>query len=124
MAGKRPVFTKNFSGNLTTIEVFLGSDGRRRFAHLLDRLFDDIIPTLCRFPRSGRSFLERAVHSAKTEALAKELGRMLRPDDDLREYIMDEYLILYLVRRNEVVFLSIKHHRQLSFDLTQFWLEE
>ncbi|HSE60392.1 MAG TPA: type II toxin-antitoxin system RelE/ParE family toxin [Nitrospiraceae bacterium] len=124
MAGKRPVFTENFSGNLTVIEVFLGPGGRRRFTRLLDRLFDDLVPTICRFPHSGRSFLDRAIQSAKAETLAEALRRMLRPGDDLREYIMDEYLILYLVRRNEVVFLSIKHHRQLSFDLAQFWLDE
>ncbi|CAI4032853.1 Type II toxin-antitoxin system RelE/ParE family toxin [Nitrospira tepida] len=124
MAGKRPVFAENFSANLTAIEVFLGPDGRRRFTRLLDRLFDDIIPTLCRFPRSGCSFLERTVQSTKAETLVKDLRRMLRPGDDLREYVMDDYLILYLVRRNEVIFLSIKHHRQLSFDLAQFWLEE
>ncbi|MGE3152640.1 MAG: hypothetical protein AB7G48_05930 [Nitrospiraceae bacterium] len=57
MAGKRPVFTEHFSANITVIEVFLGPSGRRRFARLLDHLFDDVIPTLCRFPRSGRSFL-------------------------------------------------------------------
>lgn len=124
MAGKRPVFAENFSGNLTAIEVFLGLGGRRRFKHLSDRLFDDLVPTICRFPRSGRSFLDRAIQSTKAETLAEALRRMLGPGDDLREYIMDEYLILYLVRRNEVVFLSIKHHRQLSFDLAQFWLEE
>jgi hypothetical protein len=43
------------------------------------------------------------------------------PGDDLREFILDEYLLLYLVRRNQVIFLSIKQHRQLSFDLHRFW---
>jgi hypothetical protein len=32
-------------------------------------------------------------------------------------------LILYVVRDKRVVFLSIKHHRQLSFDLKHFWQE-
>ncbi|MGE3152641.1 MAG: hypothetical protein AB7G48_05925 [Nitrospiraceae bacterium] len=56
--------------------------------------------------------------------MAHDLSRLLQPGDNLREYIMDDYLILYLVRRHELVFLSMKHHRQLSFDLAQFWLEE
>jgi hypothetical protein len=113
MAGKRPVFTENFSGNLTAIEVFLGSDGRRRFTRLLDRLFQDVIPTLCRFPRSGRSFLDRAVQSSKAETLANDLSRMLQPGDDLREYIMDEYLILYLVRRNEAPSATLVRSRAI-----------
>jgi hypothetical protein len=37
---------------------------------------------------------------------------------------MDDYLVLYLVRRHQVIFLAVKHHRQLSFDLTRFWVEE
>jgi hypothetical protein len=34
---------------------------------------------------------------------------------------MDDYLLLYLVRGRQIVFLWIKHHRQLSFDLQGFW---
>ena len=47
----------------------------------------------------------------------------LAKSDDLREYIVDDYLLLYLLRGNQLVFLSIKHHRQLSFDLKRFWQE-
>ena len=36
---------------------------------------------------------------------------------------MDDYLVLYLIRGDRVVFLSIKHHRQLSFDLKGFLQE-
>lgn len=35
--------------------------------------------------------------------------------------ILDEYLLLYFIRKNQAIFLSIKHHRQLSFDLHRFW---
>lgn len=122
MAEKRPVFTENFSANLTDIEAFLGSEGRAAYKRLLNRLFTESIPTLCKFPQSGRSFLNHAIKSTKAETLTKDLRRLLGKDDEVREYIMDEHLILYLVRRNKVVFLSLKHHRQLSFDLKQFWL--
>ena len=124
MAGKQPRFTENFSTNLTAIEEFLGSHGGRALHRFLDRLFDDVIPTLCRFPQSGRSFLTRAVRSAKANARAKELSKFLTKGDDLREFVMDDYLVLYLVRRGQVVFLAVKHHRQLSFDLKGFWSNE
>ncbi|MEJ2231549.1 MAG: hypothetical protein P8X46_10265 [Nitrospirales bacterium] len=55
--------------------------------------------------------------------MAKQLRTRLNRDDDLREFIVDEYLVLYLHRGNHLVFLSVKHHRQLSFDLKRFWQE-
>jgi plasmid stabilization system protein ParE len=124
MAGKRPRFTENFSTNLTAIEEFLGSHGGRALHRFLNRLFDDVIPTLCRFPESGRSFLTRAVRSTKANARAKALRKLLMKGDDLREFVMDDYLVLYLVRRGQVIFLTVKHHRQLSFDLKGFWSNE
>jgi plasmid stabilization system protein ParE len=124
MAGKQPRFTENFSTNLTAIEEFLGSHGKRALHRFLDRLFDDVIPTLCRFPQSGRSFLDHAVRSTKANARAKELRKFLTKGDDLREFVMDDYLVLYLVRRGQVIFLAVKHHRQLSFDLKGFWNNE
>lgn len=124
MAGKRPRFTENFSANLTAIEEFVAPHSRMAFHRFLDRLFDDVIPTLCRFPQSGRSFLTRAVKSTKATALTKGLRKFLNKGDDLREFVMDDYLVLYLVRRHQVIFLAVKHHRQLSFDLTRFWIEE
>jgi hypothetical protein len=124
MAGRLPVFTENFSANLTAIEIFLEPGGHPAFQRLLDRLFDEIIPTVCRFPQSGRSFLNRAIKSAKAKALTKELRRLLKKNDDLRECLMGDYLVLYLVRPNRIVFLAVKHHRQLSFDLKDFWEEE
>lgn len=124
MAGKQPRFTENFSTNLTAIEEFLGTHGGRALHRFLDRLFDDVIPALCRFPQAGRSFLAHPIKSAKAKTLTKELRRLLGKGDDLREFVMDDYLVLCLVRRSQVIFLSVKHHRQLSFDLKGFWSNE
>ena len=123
MAAKRPIFTENFSVNLSTIQTFLGERGTDSYRRLLDRLYDDIIPILCRFPQAGWSFLAHAVRSTKGKTLAAKLRKRLHPSDDLREFIVDDYLVLYLVRGGRVLVLSIKHHRQLSFDLKRFWIE-
>ena len=40
---------------------------------------------------------------------------------EIREYITGEYLLLYLVGDSTVSLLSIRHHRQLSFDLRAHW---
>ena len=41
---------------------------------------------------------------------------------EIREYIADEYLLLYAARDAVVFLLAIRHHRQLSFDLRVHWL--
>jgi len=124
MAGKRPRFTENFSANLTAIKEFVAPHSQMAFHRFLDRLFDDVIPTLCRFPQSGRAFLSHAVKSTKANARTKDLRKFLNKGDDLREFVMDDYLVLYLVHQGQMIFLAVKHHRQLSFDLKRFWREE
>ncbi len=123
MAAKRPLFTENFSSNLVAIEAFLGVDGASYFSKFFDRLVDEIVPLACRFPLSGRSFLDRSVHSIQSQGLVERLTGRLQDGDDIRELIVDEFLLLYLVRGDRLVFLSIKHHRQLSYDLKTFWRE-
>lgn len=123
MAARRrtPIFTENFTRNLDAIHLFLEPDGSVAFQHLLGRLFDDMIPTLCQFPQSGRLFLKHPIHSKEAQQLFRKLKTSLKRNDDLREFVVDDYLILYLLRKNQVIFLSIKHHRLLSFDLRRFW---
>jgi plasmid stabilization system protein ParE len=123
MAAKRPAFTENFARNLDEIRDFLGPSGAGAFEQLRKRLFGDIVPTLSRFPQAGRSFLSHSVRSRAARALVRKLRSRLTEGDDLREMILQDYVALYLVRRDRVVFLSIKHHRQLSFDLGRFWQE-
>ncbi len=119
--GIKPVFTLNFSANLSDIKTFLGEAGAPTFDRLFDHLVKDLVPMLCRFPLSGRSFLHRTIHSNEAQALVQKLQDKMRPGDDLREFIADDYLILCMVRGKRIVFLSIRHHRQLTFDLKRFW---
>ena len=121
MAASRPLFTRNFSSNLTDIQDFLGTEGAAYFAGFFERFVDEVVPNACRFPRSGRSFLERAIRSREAERLVERLSEQLRKNDELRELIVDDFLVLYLVRGERIVFLSIKQHRQLSYDLKAFW---
>ncbi len=123
MAAKRPLFTENFSSNLADIESFLGADGAGYFAKFFDRFVEEVVANACRFPLSGRSFLERSIYTTQAEQLAERLKLRLQDDDHIRELIVDDFLILYLVRADRIVFLSIKHHRQLSYDLKTLWRE-
>ncbi len=120
-ARTRPLFTENFAANLESVRLFLEPEGRSAFRRLLGRLFDDIVPTLGRFPQSGRSFLAHAVQSLEAQALLERLRAVLRKGDDLREFVVDDYIILYLIRGRRLYFLALKHHRQLSFDFRRLW---
>jgi len=122
MAGRSKLFfTENFTANLDEIQSFLSVEGRLAFQRLLNRLFDDICPQISRFPLSGRAFLGHHAGSAEGEKLFQRVRERLRAGDDLREFVVDDYVVLYLVRRTRIYFMAIKHHRQLSFDLRHFW---
>lgn len=122
MAGSsRLLFTDNFARNLDAVESFLSVEGRPLFQRLLDRLFDDVCPQLARFPKSGRLFLEHQIGSTEARDLIERLKYKLRIGDELREFVVDAFIVLYLIRGNRVYFLAIKHHRQLSYDLLRFW---
>ncbi|MBI3804972.1 MAG: type II toxin-antitoxin system RelE/ParE family toxin [Nitrospirae bacterium] len=123
MAGKlrTPVFSENFIRNLDAIQSFLKPQGGRAFDDLLDRLVDEIVPMLRRYPQPGRLFLSHPIHSREGQLLLRKLKAKMKKGDDLREFVSEESLILYLLRGTRIIFLSIKHHRQLSFDLRRFW---
>jgi hypothetical protein len=50
------------------------------------------------------------------ERLKARIGR-----GEIREYLTGDYLILYALIGDAVYLLSIRHHRQLSFDIERFW---
>jgi ParE toxin of type II toxin-antitoxin system, parDE len=118
-------FTANFEANLASIKSYLTE---QEFAQGYDRLLDElgevVIPGLERFPAIGRPFFAHAPQSVEalaiTDRLRTSLAR-LADDSDIREYVMDDYVILYAMVRDNVYLLSIKHYRQLSFDLGRFW---
>lgn len=117
--------TANFERNLEETEVFLlRADIPQAFDRLLDELIETVIPNLERFPGMGRLFFERPVRSVETirgmERLAEQL-RSLVSDGQTREYVMTHYLLLYAHIGSTVHLLSIRHHRQLSFDLPRHW---
>ena len=84
-----------------------------------------VIPNLRRFPRIGRRYLANPPQSA--EALAQLAALPAGAPDALREYLHGDYLLLYSVMdasaqtQATVYLLSIRHHRQLSFDFAKLW---
>ena len=126
MASKiRIRLSANFECNLESIEAFwLDADAPQAFDALLDELLETVIPNLERFPGMGRPFFERARRSVEAGMGVENLrGKLqaLAQEGELREYVMNHYLVLYARLDTTVYLLSIKHHRQLSFDFESLW---
>jgi plasmid stabilization system protein ParE len=121
-----PLFRVDLTASLLerqeAIEAFLAeADAAFAFDRLLAELRSAAIPNLRSYPRVGRSYLDQQPQS--TEALAKLAA--LRPGaaDALREYLHGDYLIPYtLDATGKVVhLLSVRHHRELSFQFARLW---
>jgi len=116
-------FTENFANNLDSIrDYFAVQEAESLFEQLLDRLFEEFVPNLGRFPRMGRSFLDVEPNSDEGRALLARLRERAGKEMEIREYIAGDYLILYAIRKSTVFLLAIRHHLQLSFDLKGHWL--
>ena len=114
--------TASFLVRLDAIEAFLvEADAGFAFDKLLAELRATVIPNLKRFPRIGRRYLANPPQSA--EALSQLAALPAGAPDALREYLHGDYLILYAAMQADatVYLLSIRHHRQLSFDFARLW---
>jgi ParE toxin of type II toxin-antitoxin system, parDE len=113
--------TRNFDHNLENIRRYLKEHAASNaFDALLDDLFGTIIPNLESSPALGYDFLARKPESFEGMAQVKAVRAKLGKDATIREYIAGNYLVLYALMGDRVYLLSIKHHRQLSFDLKRF----
>jgi plasmid stabilization system protein ParE len=118
----RVELTASFLERLDAIEAFLAeADAGFAFDTLLAELRATVIPNLRRFPRIGRRYLDNPPQSA--EALAQLAAMPAGAPDALREYLHGDYLMLYAAMNADttVYLLSIRHHRQLSFDFARLW---
>ncbi len=118
----RVELTASFLERLDVIEAFLNeADAAVAFGDLLVELRATVIPDLARFPRIGRRYLDNPPQSA--EALAQLAALPAGAASALREYLHGDYLILYagMDTSATVYMLSIRHHRQLSFDFARLW---
>jgi plasmid stabilization system protein ParE len=114
--------TASFLQRLDAVEVFLlEADAGPAFDALLAELRATVIPNLSRFPRIGRRYLDHPPQSA--EALAQLAALPAGAALALREYLHGDYLMLYTASETDamVYLLSIRHHRQLSFDFAGLW---
>jgi plasmid stabilization system protein ParE len=118
----RVELTTSFLQRLDAVEAFLlEAEAGPAFDTLLAELRATVIPNLSRFPRIGRRYLDNPPQSA--EALAQLAALPAGAALALREYLHGDYLMLYTASETDatVTLLSIRHHRQLSFDFAGLW---
>jgi len=114
--------TANFERNLASVREFLVSaDAAPAFAALIEDLGDRMVPAMERFPDIGADFMSRAPLSREGQVLFDRLVALAGPEAQVRQWIEGDYVILYAVRGGTIFLLSIKHHRQLSFDFHGHW---
>ena len=114
--------TANFERKLADVAQFLeAAQAPQAFDAVLDELLETVVPNLERFPDMGRRFLSRPVRSIEaSNALAKLQQQLaaIAQDGEIREYVMAHYLVLYAHIDTRIYLLSIRHHKQLSFDFS------
>ncbi len=117
--------TANFEHCLEGIELFLQeAEMLSTFDTLIDELLGTVVPNLESFPDMGRLFFERPIHSVEVSNGIDSLKAQLKTQGDsgqVREYVLAHYLLLYARFDNTIYLLSIRHHRQLSFDFQALW---
>ena len=112
----------HFLAGLDSINRFL-LEANAGFAYddLLAQLRAELIPNLSRFPGMGRRYLDSPPRSVE----GLDLLATLPPGaaDHLRLILQGDYLVLYVAddHTRTVTLLSIRHHRQLSFDFVRMW---
>jgi plasmid stabilization system protein ParE len=116
-------FTPNLEANLTDIERYwTDNQFPAGFDRLMAELFDTVIRNLENHPRYGRRFFDRQAQTLqvqqKTQSVAMQLAKVIT-EGELREYVMTDYTVLYALIADTIYLLSIKHHKQLLFDLAQ-----
>lgn len=113
--------SENFERNLDSIADFLSqADAPQAFDMLLTNIVEKIIPNLERFPDIGRLFVQKKTNSVEVNNELEVLQKKLQ-GGNLHEYLLQDYLILYARYGATITLLSIKHHRQLSFDFNARW---
>lgn len=116
----RVELTDSFLARLDSIEVFLTeADAAFAYDDLLAGLRVTVVPSLARFPLMGRRYLDQPPQSV--EALGQLAKLPAGAADHLRVLLHGDYLMLYSVIGEVVYLLSVRHHRQLSFDFFGLW---
>ncbi|WP_050454083.1 type II toxin-antitoxin system RelE/ParE family toxin [Candidatus Burkholderia verschuerenii] len=112
-----------FDARLTEIERYLNRVERpESFRQLVKAIREKVAPMLKRFPAIGRRVFNTKPDTVDALLAMEELMGMARNNGDtLREYLFDDYVLLYWLSEDAITFLSIRHTREVSFEFHDLW---
>lgn len=102
----------------------LADGAPQTFDVLLDELNATVLANLERFPKLWRLLVNRRAHSVDVNVGQDRLNlqhNRLGKNVALRKYARTDYLLLNAQVDEVIQLLSIRHHRQPSFDFRALW---
>jgi ParE toxin of type II toxin-antitoxin system, parDE len=108
-------YSAPYVARMAQIAAFLKeADASPVYRRLLDDISGIVIPNLNAFPLLGKPYFEGPVQS--TEALMATAKLPRDANKLLRKYIHDDFVILYAVLPDAIHLISIRHHRESTFN--------
>lgn len=86
---------------------------------LLDQAYDALPQRLAQLPRIGRELVPHNPEAAEVLAVWAVVRKLLGDDIELREYLLEDYLVLYAVHQDFIHLLTLQHHRQSGFNFSE-----
>lgn len=102
--------TANFVRNLEALRDF-HTEHPEGFVRAVARMQNEVLPLLRRQPHVGRLHDKGQLPRPIIDRVRGRLGGGV-----LREIVLDEYVLLYLVGEKVLALISIRHQRELDFD--------
>lgn len=119
MAKTRVVIAASFERNLEAMRLFLQQDEAPPgvYDDVVNAIVGRLFPLLENHPRAGRNWLLNPPPTESGQLRQQRVLAALKGRRELREFMLDQLLVLYAIESNAVTLLTVRHHRQLGFDL-------
>lgn len=93
------------------MDTLIENDALSAAQHLLDRALSFLPELLAKFPHAGRDFVLRNPATQKVAEATEYVHALPGTDIELREFILDDYLVLYAIQGTTGHLLTLRRHR-------------
>ncbi|BBU26978.1 hypothetical protein BTHE68_07120 [Burkholderia sp. THE68] len=115
----------SFAARLSDMERYwVRKDNLDGFVRILQSLEEEVVPLLQRFPALGRRFLNTrpdTVHALLAYEKLADATESASIAAELREYVFDDHVLLYLLADDTIYLVSIRHCKEVSFEFDYLW---
>jgi hypothetical protein len=112
-----------FDARLTDIERYWSRRAcPENFRRLIASIREQVMPLLKRFPAIGRRFFNTRPDTVDALLALEDLSDAShRERGELHEYLFDDYVLLYSLSNDCMVFLSIRYTKEVSCEFHDLW---